>query len=518
MPACHEETVLNLRDYQLETNREVWRAFREVQAVLLQAPTGAGKTVSGAHLISMRREHAKERVLVLAHRREIVAQTLCKLEDAGIETGIIMADVAPMDWADVQVASIDTLWARRKHQSFPEAQLLVIDEVHRAGSERHLALIDHYKQQGAKILGLTATPIRNDGFGLGNIFDRMVRTPDMPWLIEHGYLVPVDYRVGIVPDVTGVKLTAGEYNKAQLESVMDATVLIGDIVDNWQRYAADRKTMVFASGVAHSIHLTNQFKAAGVKAVHIDGETDNGIRDRLFREINSGEIQVICNAMVYVEGTDIPCISCIVDAAPSKSIIKYLQSGGRGMRPFPGKTTLQYHDHSGNVYRHGRLELPRDWELTKGKEQVEHLAEQRKKTEKIQITCQKCGFMHNRPICPRCGVPPELKGMAKDFIPAVLVEMTEWEYEKATKKKKEAKLEPTEKEKQEFYSGMLYLAHERGYKEGWAANGFRDRYGHWPNGLRKEAVQPSYAVKQFDKHKRIQWAKSKRNKPEVPVA
>jgi superfamily II DNA or RNA helicase len=340
----------------------------------------------------------------------------------------------------------------------------------------------------------------------------------MPWLIENGFLVPVDYRVGIVPDVTGVKLTAGEYNKAQLEAVMDATVLIGDIVDNWTRYASDRKTMVFASGVAHSIHLTNQFKAAGVNAVHIDGDTDNGIRDRVFAQINSGEIQVICNAMVYVEGTDIPCISCIVDAAPSKSIIKYLQAGGRGMRPFPGKANLQYHDHSGNVYRHGRLELPRDWELTKGKEQVEHLAEQRKKTERIQITCQKCGFMHNRPICPRCGVPPELKGMAKDFIPAVLVQMTEWEYENAVKKKREKKPEATHKEKQEFYSGMLFLARERGYSDGWAAHAFKEHFGAWPNDMSKCPSEPTYAVKQFDKHKRIAWAKSKQNKPAEATA
>ena len=190
------------------------------------------------------------------------------------------------------------------------------------------------------------------------------------------------------------------------------------------------------------------------------------------------------------------------------------------MRTFPGKKNLQYHDHSGNVYRHGRLELPRDWELTKGKEQVEKLAEQRKKVERVQITCQKCGFMHNRPICPRCGVAPELKGMAKDFIPAVLVEMTQWEYEKATKKQKEAKGEPTQQEKQEFYSGMLYLSAERGYSEGWAAHSYKDKFGVWPRGLSRDRCEPSHAVRQFDKHKRIQWSKSKRNnqEPTAPTA
>ena len=188
------------------------------------------------------------------------------------------------------------------------------------------------------------------------------------------------------------------------------------------------------------------------------------------------------------------------------------------MRTFPGKQNLQYHDHSGNVYRHGRLELPRDWELTKGKEQVERLAEQRKKTERVQITCQNCGFMHNRPICPRCGAQPELKGMAKDFIPAVLVQMTQWEYEAATKRKKEKAHEPTPEEKQQFYSGLLFIAHERGYSEGWAAHAYREKFSVWPQGLSKNAVEPSYAVKQFDRHKRIQWAKSKRNAPSEATA
>jgi hypothetical protein len=105
--------------------------------------------------------------------------------------------------------------------------------------------------------------------------------------------------------------------------------------------------------------------------------------------------------------------------------------------------------------------------------------------------------------------------MAKDFIPAVLVQMTQWEYEKATKKKREQAQEPTHKDKQEFYSGMLYLARERGYSDGWAAHGYREHFGVWPRDLKREPSEPTYAVKQFDKHKRIQWAKSKRNVPQA---
>jgi superfamily II DNA or RNA helicase len=434
--------------------------------------------------------------------------------DAGIETGIIMANHMPMSWAKVQVGSIDTLWARRNNLDFPDAQFVVVDEVHRIGGSVYTKVHEHYKAAGAKFLGLTATPMRNDGVGLGKYFDVMVRCPDIQELIQQGFLAPITYRVGIVPDVTGVKIIAGEYNKAQLEAVMDQGLLIGDIADNWMRFASDRKTMVFAAGVAHSIHLMNQFRQAGIRAVHIDGETEKPVRDQVFEQINSGEIQVICNAMVYTEGTDIPCIDCVVDAAPSKSLIKYLQAGGRGMRTFPGKKNLLYMDHAGNVYRHGRLELPRDWELTEGKEQVEHLAEQRKKTERIQFTCPNCGFMFNGLNCPHCGMPIVLQGEAKDFLPAVLVEMTQFEYEKAVESKRKKAAEPS---KQEFYSGFLWIAQERGHSQGWAAHRFREKFDCWPNSLKKEAVYPKAAVWNFDKHCRIRYAKAKEKAMTAPA-
>jgi DNA repair protein RadD len=498
---------IELRDYQLTTNREVWKVLKSAQSVLLQAPTGAGKTVLAAHLIAMRLEHAHERTLVLAHRREIVRQTANKLADAGVEAGIIMADHKP-SMADVQVASIDTLWARRSYNGFPDANLLVLDECHRSMSKRYHELVDHYKKSGAKILGLTATPMRNDGQGLGKIFEKMVRTPDIPWLVEHGYLVPVSYRVGIVPDVKGVKLTAGDYNRSQLEAVMNAEILIGDIVENWMAHAKGLKTMLFASGVAHSMHLRDQFLAAGVKAVHIDGDTPTEVRDKVFEQINAGEIQVICNAMVYVEGTDIPCIECIVDGAPSKSLIKVLQAGGRGMRTFPGKKELLYLDHSGNIYRHGVLGLPRDWELTEGKKLVEKLAEQRKKTEKVQIRCGSCGLMHNRVACPRCGVPFEPKGEARAFLPAVLVEMTQWEYEKAIEKERK-KVKPAPIDKQQWYSSFLGIAAERNKSRGFAAHLYRSKFLVWPRGLVDKAITPTKEARAYEHSRRIAYAKSK---------
>ncbi|MDE2099425.1 MAG: DEAD/DEAH box helicase, partial [Patescibacteria group bacterium] len=355
---------MNLHQYQVETNRAVWRKFRDgCKSVLLQAPTGSGKTVMGAHLIKMWREHASCTSIVFAHRREIVTQTASKLEMAGLTPEIIMAGFAPNPWANVKVASIDTVWAAHKRgASFPMADRVVIDECHRT-TGRYVHVLEHYLKQSATVLGLTATPIRTDGAGLGDHYQEMVCAPSTRWLIDNGYLAPVEYCLGVIPNTKGVKLSGHDFNQEQLQQVMDQKALIGDIVENWLKHAEGRSTMLFASGIKHSKHLVEQFEAHGIPAVHVDGDTPPEERDSIYARSQSGEVKVVCNDSVYVEGTDFPWISCLVDAHPTKSLTRYLQSGGRGLRTFAGKSNLLYLDHANNVYHHGRLESDREWEL-----------------------------------------------------------------------------------------------------------------------------------------------------------
>ena len=447
---------------------------------------------------------------MLAHRREIVHQTANKMMEGGLETGIIMAGEAPIVWADVQVGSVDTVWSR-KEQGMPDADFLVIDECHRAAGDRYKKVIDHYRERGAKVLGLTATPMRNDGRGLKSVFQVMVRTLDIPELQLMGWLVPVSYRVGLAPDVSKIKIVAGEYNQKEREEAHDKGILIGDIVKNWLLYARDRKTMIFASGVRHSIHVMEQFRAAGITAEHVDGETPKVKRDHVYEQVTCGNIQVVTNAMVYVEGTDIPCIDCIVDAAATKSLVKYLQAAGRGMRPYPGKQNLLYMDHAGNVMRHGLLETPRDWMLTEGKEQVDHLAEQRRKTERLLLPCKQCGFLHNQVQCPLCGFMFAPEGEAAEFLPAMLVEMTAEQFDlaKAAKRKKSKPLELTE---QDWYSQFLGLAEERGKSKGWGSHRFFLKFNKWPRGLHDVAIAPTNQVRSFDRSRRIAWANSQDKK------
>jgi superfamily II DNA or RNA helicase len=501
---------MNLWPFQLEINRQVWRAFRDgAKAVLLQAACGSGKTVMGAHLIQMRKEHKQETAIVLAHRREIVYQTARKLEDAGLRPSILMAGHIPDSWGNCYVGSVDTVWSDFKRtKTLPDALFLVIDECHRAGASRYVKLIKEYREAGGLLLGLTATPMRQDGVGLADIFDVMVRGPETAWLIEQGYLCAPSYRVGIVPDVSGVKLVAGEYNQGQLEAVMNQRLLVGDIVENWLLHAKDRKTMIFASGVKHSMYLMNEFRAAGISAVHVDGQTDKAIRDEVFEKSESGEIQVICNAQVYIEGVDFPWIDCVVDAQPTKSLTRYLQKNWRAGRAYPGKKNFLVMDHANNVYVHGRLETPRDWELCKGKEQIDKLAVQRKKSEKVQIRCHVCGFILHSPVCYNCGTPMQMVGKAKDFLPGILIEMTEGDYEERMERvalqQEQAALNP-----QEWYSGFLGIAEERGKTRGWAAFRFKLKFGDWPRGLKDIPAEPTPQVRRYDTYQRMKWVKGK---------
>jgi len=467
-----------------------------------------------AHMIKMRKEHENELSIVYAHRREIVHQTAKKLEDAGLVPEIIMAGEEPNPWADVRVASVDTVWAKyKKGYDLPEAKFVAIDEVHRIGGTKYTKIVEEYKKKGSILMGMTATPLRNDGVGLGRYFEKMVRTPDVPWLIDKGYLVLPRYFVGIVPDLKGVRLTAGEYNQSDLDAVMNRKKLIGDILDNWMICARDKSTMVFASGVKHSMAIMQQFNDAGISAVHIDGGTNKKIRDDVYEKSKSGEIQVICSDSVYIEGTDIPWIQCIVDAHPTNSLMRYIQTGGRGMRAYLGKTGFIYIDHAGNVWRHGRLELPRDWILTEGKEQVDKLQKDRMEHERVQIKCPVCGFLISGPICSNCGAEFSAStpiGEDKKVLPATLVSMTMGKYAELTEPKKKAP-KPDMAVKQEWLNGLTWLAEHNKFKHGWVANKYKDKWGIWPaNGMISKPSFPSLTIRNWCKRSQQEWIAKKR--------
>lgn len=433
---------VTLRPYQVDAIDRVRQRYRRGErSVLLCAPTGAGKTVIGAAVIAGALERGS-RVVFLAHRRELIRQTYGKLIDAGVahdDVGVVMAGVrleqpqlgAPRDWAarpvaPIQVASIDTLRARPAR---PPADLVIIDEAHRALAATYRRATDEWYPQ-ARVLGLTATPVRADGRGLSDLFAALEVVASVAELVAAGYLVePRVWSAPRDPDLSRVRVRGGDYDAHQLSEAMSDRGLVGDIVEHWIERAGDRRTVVFASSVEHSRQIVARFVAAGIRAEHLDGTMGADERDAILTRLASGETQIVSNCEVLCEGWDQPAVKCLVLARPTKSLGLYLQQAGRVLRPWRD-TSCVILDHAGNAIEHGLPQAPREWSLN---------GRRKRDTAKRlppAVTCHGCRAVvpPSTRVCPACGTELEVSGGGREPIeeqPGQLVElraMTEDDY------------------------------------------------------------------------------------------
>jgi DNA repair protein RadD len=486
-----------LRPYQIDVTAEFERHVeRGDRSILLVAPTGSGKTVIASAIIA----GFDRRALVIAHRREIVNQTSDKLAARGVAHGIIQSGdekkLRPM--AAVQVASIQTLHARAIRSStmlMPLADLLIIDEAHHACAMTYQKVIDAYPN--AIILGLTATPCRGDGRGLGGIFKTMIECPQVPDLIEQGYLVKARVYAPVDPDLRGVGTQAGDYVESQLAERMDRDQLVGDIVTHWHKYGDRRRTVAFACSVGHSVHIRDEFIKAGVRAEHLDGSTPKDEREAILVRLASGDTEVVANCMVLTEGFDCPDIGCIILARPTKKMGLFRQMIGRGLRPADGKSDAVILDHSGAVFRHG---LPEDrvaWTLDPDLRATarEHTKRQSSYESRL-IGCSRCTTLRvgGKP-CPNCGFLPKRPAeyMAHVDGDLGLVE--------------DGKAKAGVFDQAEWQAMLTHIAEQRGYKPGWVAYKFKDKFGDWPTRRYVPAIEPSREVLSWVRSRDIAFAK-----------
>ena len=350
--------IQTLRPYQATALDETSNAFRAHRRVLLVAPTGAGKTTIAAEVIRRAVERGK-RLVFLAHRKELIEQCSTRLDQFGIDHGVIMADHRrDRPHLPVQVASVQTL-INRDLDALPN--LIIIDETHRCTSASYQTVIENCGNP--YVLGLTATPIRADGKGLASQFDVMVQCPTVAELTALGYLVPAVSYAGKRIDLSGVRMSGADYDRDQLADWMNKPHLIGDCVTEWCRLADGRSTMLFAAGVAHSKAIVESFLTAGVRAAHLDGTTPKAERSSILARLASGSLTLVSNAMVLTEGVDVPRVDCIVLARPTRSAGLYLQMSGRGLRTFPGKSNLLLLDHGNCIRECGLVAQDRNWQL-----------------------------------------------------------------------------------------------------------------------------------------------------------
>lgn len=357
---------VQLRPYQVASIEEVRAAIRAgKRRIMLTIPTGGGKTFTSASIIISAFGKGK-RSLFVAHRLELIDQTVRAFARLGITSvGVIRAGDRRTDPKQpIQVASIQTL-ARRKQQ---DVDLIIIDEAHRASSASYTKHLFE-RHPNAVIIGLSATPCRADGKPLGKHFDELVIGARYSQLIEEGHIVaPLVYSTPVLPDMTTVRTSGGDFNQDDLEAAMNKGALIGDLFTQWNKHPRHR-TVVFAVSVAHSKAIVEMFVDNGVAAEHLDGTTPEEQRKAILARLESGATTLVSNVGVLCEGWDLPACKICVLARPTKSLNIYMQMGGRIFRPW-GDITPIVLDHGGNVDRHGLPHEDRDWSLTKKPKKV----------------------------------------------------------------------------------------------------------------------------------------------------
>lgn len=420
--------MIVLRRYQEEAKVAARQALATHSAVLLVAPTGSGKTVVFANIAQTAAARGF-RVLILAHRDALIKQASKKLAEYGVEHGIIMAGFTPHLQARVQVASVQTL-VRRLEKITQAFDLVVVDEAHLSAARSYRTIIDtlRARQPAMRLLGVTGSPCRLDGKGLGReaggLYDTLVMAPPIRWMIDNAYLVqPVVYGAEKLVDLTGVKKIGGDYDAEALADLMDKPKITGDAIDAYRKNCPDVPAVAWCANVAHAKHVADQFNAAGISAVALSGEDDAVARDRALAGLANGSIKVVSFAMLLVEGVDCPAIGAIIMLRPTMSLASYLQVIGRGLRPIfadgmPLDTVEQRMaailagpkgprcvvlDHAGLWVKHGFADEEREWSLDG--------APKRKKkpgTKELVIPakqqCPKCFVVHDpAPSCPACG-------------------------------------------------------------------------------------------------------------------
>ena len=350
----------SLRDYQQTLVQQVFAQWHEFnRRVMLQLATGGGKTVLFSAIASEFTAKG-ERVLVLAHRDELLTQAQSKLEAVtGMPVGIIKAGSRVNPLFSIQVASIQTLVRR---QQLPDAALVICDEAHHSCSRSYTKIFDHYQQ--AYILGVTATPARIDGQGFKFLYDTLVNGPSVAELITAGHLSRFKLiGAASVVKTSGLKTTGGDFNQRDLASAVNTSLVMGDLVKSWHQHAFGKKTVVFAVGIAYSKAIAAAYREAGISAEHLDGETPTLERQAILERFRTGQTLVLSNCGIISEGFDVPSIEAIQCVRATKSPILWLQMVGRALRPASGKDYAIIIDHTENWMYHGLPDRERQWSL-----------------------------------------------------------------------------------------------------------------------------------------------------------
>jgi superfamily II DNA or RNA helicase len=455
--------TVTLRPYQEQLLEDIRGAMREGhRRILAVMPTGSGKGTTIAAMVASAAQRG-HRVLILAHRAELVADLSSRIHGFGINHGVIAAGYREDLRQPVQVGSVQTVV--RRLDRIPAPSMVIQDEAHHLiAGNMWGKVINSWPQ--AFLIGKTATPERLSGEGLGEghggFFSAMVQGPDAAWLTAEGFLVAA--RVFAPPgiDLSGVKRFDTRKGRHDADDILRQGQAMGDAVSHYRRTIAEHHNgtaIAFCCSVAHAEAVAEAFRAQGIPAATLDGSMDRGVRRRTIADLGAGVLKVLTSCDIISEGTDIPSVTGAILLRPTDSLGLHLQQVGRVLRPCPGKAHAVVNDHVGNTLRHGLPTDPRDWCLEgrpKGRG--------RKASDAIPIRiCPACfsAIPSAANPCPECGheVPAarrELVTVAGDLREMTGAELRRQERREVVRARTRDELEA--------------LARSRGYRPGWVAH------------------------------------------------
>ena len=476
--------AITLYEHQLQFVDELRHAMTQTDSVLAQLATGGGKTCLAAH-IAERAAARGHRVYFVVHRLTLLDQTAATFREFEIPHDFIVAGTRYPDAHRVAIASIATLG--RRLEQIPAPALLVIDEAHLAMATTWAKVVRHYRQQGTRILGLSATPTRLDGRPLADLFGALVCGPSPRWLIDNKFLS--DYRA-FAPsevDLSGVRMKLGDFDHAALEAAVNKPALTGDAAKHYMKLAKGTRAIAYCVSIRHSQSVAAHFNEQGIPAAHLDGTTPREEQRRIIGAFADGEIHVLCNVDLLTTGFDLSAqagkevpIETIIGLRPTASVALHLQMLGRGLRrkPYPAI----FLDHASNLRRLGFPDDAREWTLAgqpkRGKPE--------KATDAVSRHCPECHALHRpAPTCPECGHEYPVKTRRIEEKEGSLSEV-----------KSDARRQALRREQAQCRTleDLRELAARHGYKPSWANFIWRarqNRQRRWPGDQRAggEATQ-----------------------------
>jgi DNA repair protein RadD len=446
--------MITLWDHQQRGVVDIRAAFAaKHRAVLYVLPTGGGKTI----LFSYIAYHAAQRggrVYILTHRTELVDQIHRALSQFNTPHSFIAAgwEYTPLN---CMVCSIPSLLSRV--DSVPAPTLVIVDETHHARAKTWAEVIGRWPE--AKVLGVTATPVRSDGKGLGEIFPVMVRGPTTGELIGLKYLVLPKVFAPPIVDTSGLRIRNEKFVESDALSLVDKPYITGSVIQHYREHANNLPALAFCISVDHAQSVAQQLRAHGYSAISLDGKTHKDIRRGVVSDFRAGKIQVLASCRLFSEGFDVPGVYCGLDFQPTLSLGDHRQKGGRVMRASPGKDTAYWIDAVGNSDRHGFFEDEPEWTL----DGVDGDKEKKKPGPKI---CPKC-FAQNRAAAQKCvECKTEFPKMPREVEQrdGSVVEIDEAEKQR----RRERRRKGLEVHEARSLDQLLELQRRRGYAPGWA--------------------------------------------------